>query len=236
MKTALICAAAALFAAPNHHATVLTFDITDLTPAMSVPQDYGDNVKIFTPGTFSYGTAQGTTPDITVAYADTTRFWQSNYGNLNNVIYDSALSTGVLKITLSSAPGFLVGLHSFELAAWAPYFLNDPIIMSVSAFNSLNVPIFSKTNVSVSTTTSTPFTFDTPLIDSSLRIEIDARNLDFQSDGIGIDNITFSQAIVPEPSTTSLLMLTLTSLAAFRGRQRAVTASAMKSADSQQIL
>jgi hypothetical protein len=44
---------------------------------------------------------------------------------------------------------------------------------------------------------------------SSLRIELDARNLGANSDKIAIDNLIFGQVAIPEPSTVSMVMLAL---------------------------
>jgi hypothetical protein len=205
MKTFIISAFLALMTAAKLQATVLTFDITGLTDFFPAPQAYGDNVTSATMGAFSYGTTGGFTPNITTTYGNTQpTLWTTGYGDLSNVLFEDQDNTGVLNITFSADPGFLVRLHSFDLAAYNPAFGSDPTITSVTVFNSLNVALFTRANASISEITRTPFTFATPLSDTSLRIEIDARNLGGLNDDIGADNITFSQSI-PEPSAVALL-------------------------------
>lgn len=186
-------------------ATVLTFDIDGINPSDPVPQAYGDNVNGATMGNFHYGSAHGFTPNITASYGMNPEFWPTDYSDLSNVIFEATKNTGVLEITLTADPGFLVQLHGFDLGAYAPGSTSDPTIDSITIFNGENVPLFMENNVTLSLTTHTSFVFSMPLAGTSIRIEVDARNLGTHNDNIGIDNISFGQ--VPEPSTTSLLLV-----------------------------
>ena len=183
-------------------ATVLTFDVTGLFNDQAAPQAYGDNVTGSTMGNFSYGAAEGFTPNVAVEYGDSTpSLWTTQYGDLANVLFESADSTGVLNVTLTGQPGVTVRLHSFDLAAYTPDFASDPTINSVTVYDSANAVVFTQSNVSISRTTRTALVFDPPLASESLRIEINALNLGAQNDGIAADNITFSQTGTPSAGT-----------------------------------
>jgi hypothetical protein len=186
---------------------VLTFDVTGISNFQPVNQAYGDNVTAVAMGAFSYGADHGFTPDITVSYGDTNpALWTTGYGTLSNVLFEDQDFTGVLNVNLLAAANYEVKLHSFDLAAFTTVFSTDPVITSVRIFDAANVELFSVFSLSVSRATFTPFMFSTPLQASSLRIEVDARNLTNLNDDIAIDNIAFSQALAPEPSTSVTLL------------------------------
>lgn len=193
---------AALLVCSSARATVFTFDIAGLTDFQDVDQTYGDNVTSATMGAFSYGSAEGFTPNVTVAYGNTMpALWTTGYGNLSNVLFEDEDGTGVLNITLTAAPGFFVSLHSFDLATYTTTFGADPTIASVKVFDSTDTAVFTLSNPVISRTTRTMLTFG-PLSDTALRIEVDARNLGNNNDDISVDNITISQyTAVPEPAT-----------------------------------
>lgn len=219
MKLLPALTALSLLAAAPSHATVLTFDVAGIFDFQSMPAAYGDNVTSTVMGPYSYGSAQGFTPNVSVQYGNTLpALWRTGYGDLTNVLFEDSDAVGVLNVTFTADPGYLVFLHSFDLASYSSSFATDPSINSVKVFDASNAPLFSQSNVSVSKVTHTPFSFPTALSGSSLRIEVNALNLGGLNDDIAIDNITFSQA-VPEPSSGVLLTLGVVAAAA-RRRQR----------------
>lgn len=180
-------------------AAVLTFDMP-VNPV--VDQAYGDNITAATNGDFSYGVAQGFTPDITVAYeAGSPQLWATGYGDLKNGLTSDSSDQELLVLTFTATSGFDVRLHSFDLAATG--FSSDETINSVTVFDGNNNILFSQTNPKISISSHTSFTFGTPLTAQVLKVKIDAQNTD--SDDIGIDNVTFSQIAVPEPTYVLLL-------------------------------
>lgn len=215
MKSRLFLAAAFCVSTPfAAQGTVLSFDIAGLSDFQNINQAYGDNVTDAVMGGFSYGALHGFTPDVTVTYGNSDpALWSTGYGTLSNVLFEDADGTGVLNVTLLGAANIMVSLHSFDLAAYTTTFSSDPLITSVKIFDGTNTELFSSLNQSISRTTSTPFTFGTPLVASSLRIEVDARNLGGLNDDIAIDNIAFSQTLVPEPSTSVMALAGLALLA-----------------------
>ena len=183
-------------------ASVLTFDIDPLSNFLAIDQDYGDSITAITDGGFSYGADEGFTPNVNVSYgADDPSLWGTGYGNLTNVLFEDTDITGVLEITFTADPGYMVNLHGFELASFSGDRTID--LVDISGTSSL----FSQMDVAVSGSTSTAFDFTTPLQANEFTIQIDARNLGNRNDDIAIDNIVFSQVSIPEPSSTLLLGL-----------------------------
>jgi len=113
-------------------ATVLTFDWggSNNDP---VPSNYGSRVGPggnFIPSGWSYGLGSYglNTPHVTVNYTPVLRLGSSPiaydptkvYGDLTNVLYRDrfdGLPAGILVITLTADPGFLVCLRGFDLAS-----------------------------------------------------------------------------------------------------------------------
>jgi hypothetical protein len=181
MKTIVFAAVttAVLVGLPAH-ATVLTFNITGISNFNGIPLAYGDNVTSATMGPFSYGTTGGFTPNVTVDYGETFEdsqsFWNNGYGNLTNIVFEDVDNVGMFNLSFAADPGFSVSLLSFDLAAFTSEFASDPNINSVIVYNSLNAPVFSAFGVSVSRTIHTGLQFTPALTDTSLRVEVDARN------------------------------------------------------------
>lgn len=201
LATVLIASGTAFFASPAK-AVVLTFDMgaTNFDQINPTFAGYGDNVTSTTEGNFTYGAAGGFTPNIVADYSTGAAFWNSNYGNLSNVLYAEEFAGGIFGLTLTADPGFKVSLDSFDLAGWpnTDYTINSLEVLAGST------ALFSASNVVVQGDSSGPrrtsFDFDDPFVAQSLTIRFDASNLAIiQSDNIGIDNVRFSQ--VPEPSS-----------------------------------
>jgi hypothetical protein len=207
-------------------AVVLTFDVfTDsgktTTPAnnSSFPQTYGDNVTDFDPaGIFGslyyrYGSTGGYTPNTTIQYryydGTTTAlqnpsFWQSGFGNLTNLI-STGFGSAQQELRLVPSNGTRVTLQSFDLAGFS---LNQTV-SNISIVADLGTPSATIlwgpfSNTLISGTTNTHFA---PMVTVpaghtlSLLFGPDASVLR------GLDNLIFSEANVPEPSTIALLAM-----------------------------
>jgi hypothetical protein len=176
------------FASPSQ-AIVATFDI-GISNGNAVDQAYGDNVTSTINGSFSYGAAGGFTPNVTASYTPGAAFWDVDYGDLTNVLYQTQ-TTGNFALTLTADTGYDVLLDSFDLAGWPD---TDYTINSVTVSDGSN-NLFSQSNVAIEGDSGhSAFNFTSPLTASQLIISFDSSNLgSFSSDNIGIDNVQFSQ-------------------------------------------
>jgi MYXO-CTERM domain-containing protein len=214
-------------------ATVLTFDFNG-SNTDNVPGAYGNRVSSFAPGFFNYGSDGGITPNVSVSYtpvlklggaipADPTRV----FGDLTNVLYrdrNGGFTTGILEITLSADPGFLVCLHRFDAAAVFNAVTGigeDLPARSIQVLDGFGTPLYqldydpSNPPSTYIPGTDTPAlrhrTFDwdaNPLCANRLMIRLDLTQLitigGSKVDRIGIDNIKFSQT--PAPGAAALFL------------------------------
>ncbi len=213
MKRVLLCTLAFACVAASQ-ATVLIFETEqgstlgqlDVAPGSG----YGDRVASVTQDGFRYGAAGGFTPNVLVAYgglSSTPSGWATGYGDLVNVIWGNGPSTGTntYSITLSADAGWFVRLRRFDAASWAS---SQPSSF-ISIRNASGQQVFSFSGP-LEENTSTPFDFGAGLVDTSLTIEIS------QGWWHALDNIEFSQDVVPEPATMAILGLAAAGLAARR--------------------
>ena len=120
-----------VFVSTAAHATILTFEITNLPFNSPIPQEYGDRVtssaEVSGPFIFNYGQGNGFTPNVVVEYAadatpsvSTPNSWPDGYGDLLDVVWGEGPSIGFNNVTISliADPGFDVVLNSFDIAAW----------------------------------------------------------------------------------------------------------------------
>lgn len=181
---------------------------------------YGDRVSATVQNGFRYGGAADTS-NILCTFGPSTSAWSSLYGDLTNVIYTGA-ADGVLRITLSADPGFLAVLHSFDLAGWPE---TDYTLRSVKIFGSAGEGLFAAANVYVQGDTTGPrhttMSF-APIVSRVIDIQVDASNLPapWYAENLGLDNLRFGQAAVPEPGTLSMLVVALLGAWVARGRRR----------------
>ncbi len=176
---------------------MLTFDQNvPVGNGESVDPGYGDQVITLDDAGFEYGADGGFTPRISLDYGPAgagPALWDTSYGDLTNVLYQSLLASPTLEITLSADPGFLVRLSAFDLAAADGRFGSDPTINSLRVLDGSGTVLLDKNGETVSKTGRNHYQFSTPLEGQSLTIRIDSSNLGADAEGIGIDNITFGQ-------------------------------------------
>ncbi len=208
-------------------ASVLTFQISDATNNQSINQNYGDNISAFSVGTFTYGSAGGLTPNVTVSYGPATRgigstvdcgspyppadntgcvyWWSGDFGDLTTPVIAQlgrgATYDGKILVTLVADPGYWVSLSSLDLAGY--YTTSMDPINGVTVTDGSDVLLNSQLGITVPARgvghASLSFT---GIYASTLKITMDASNLaNFQGENVGLSNLQFSQLAVPEPST-----------------------------------
>jgi hypothetical protein len=199
-------------------ATRLIFE-TEAGAGTSSP-NYGDNVATSPQGGFSYGLEGGPTPNVAVDYIGNPLQWSTGYGDLTHIIYDGNDGTSI-EVRLIAEPGYLVALHSFELAGYLGDFEN----VGVTVTDGNGVPLMPPYLGHVEGDGSSPdpqgdgnvhtdFDFGAPLVAPEIRISFDDS---VQREYIGLDNVVFSQQLVPEPAA-GLLVLAGSALVMLRRR------------------
>lgn len=164
-----------------------------------------------------YGDNAPATPNVTATF-EGLQLWDTGYGNLTNVAYTDALVGGVDRpdadatgsVTLTADPGFLVVLNSVDLAGFG----------GGQSFEAITVTggttPFSQTNVAAPETGRNTLDFG-GLSGQQLVITFDDANA---AESAGIDNLSFSQVVVPEPATLAVpALLSATGLLARRRRR-----------------
>lgn len=205
----------------NAHATVLTFDNTG---ASTIPFDYGDRVNasgVDSGGRTGFNLTFGETPNVqaqmfTANYQDGSWaqlnnlfVWGTQYADLTNVAYHSPFNQGARFIFTADGTHF-VRLHSFQMGGWPNSNRTLPFLQVLVDGS----PVFTQTNVAISGATANTFSFDPSVVKGGV-IEIR-----FGGDwNVGIDNIGFSQELIPEPASLLALGVGLAGLA-LRRRKR----------------
>jgi len=201
--TAILCVTVTPF---ESSATVLTYVGT----SGPIAQAYGDRVTSTMMGSFGYGQfGEGFTSRVTVDYdpaGGDPRTWPGAYGDLPGPVLYESDDSAKLQIRFTADPGYHVQLLGWDMATYGQIFHPEgETIDSVTVYDAAGAQLFSQTNVFVPISTHITFnTFPSPLIDSMLTLEIDARNVTeaFGNADIGVDNIRFRQAFASPPAVT----------------------------------
>jgi len=205
-------------AAQQASATVLTFANSAQTNNGGgfgdfVNQNYGDNVTGTNSSaagpTFSYGSAGGFTPNVTVAYSsggtqgdelvylNDGQGYGQGAGGLPVALYENVQNNGgSLTVTFTAAPGFEVTLTSLDLAGYDQAYTLNSLDVTGGA-----TP-FSAPGQAVGYPTKT--TLNIGRTGSELVLTY-SRSDTFSN--IGLSNVQFSQSVVPEPASLGLIAL-----------------------------
>jgi len=214
--SAVLCASYLLSSA---YATVLTFDNVDLDDPpyneQPIPLNYGSRVDasgVDVDGRTNFDLTYGETPNVAVQmftanYSDWSQLtnlfvWVSNYADLTDVAYHSFNQGARFIFTADSE--YYVRLHSFQMGGWPNTNRTLPFLEVLVDGN----PVFTQTNIVISGTTANTFSFDPDVVKGGV-IEIRFGN-DWN---VAIDNIGFSQELIPEPASLTLLGAGLAGLA-----------------------
>lgn len=247
---ALVIGGLSLCAAQSH-ATVLTFDMgaVDNQSVDALYQSYGDRVgnPIFDAlaPTYSYGSACGITPNVSVTYLAGTFFGisqppsQRRFGDLNNVIWRTFGGNNILGVTLTADPGFEVQLFSFDIAALlnlSNIALSENLpAKSIIVYNQMGTVLFRDPNPAngplpiipaidgAAMPTHRTYDFATltggPLVGQTIQLFIDVGQISSKIDRFGLDNIKFGQNPPGIPAPAGLGLVALTGLLAARRRR-----------------
>lgn len=171
-------------------------------------------------GRTGFDTTFGATPNVAVEMysvdypAWTPRvaplsLWETSYSDLYKVAYHASGEGALIRFTADS--GYWVRLHEFQMGAWPN---TNRILPTLEVLVDGSV-VFSQTNITISGATASTFTFDPDVYKGS---EIVIR---FGNDwNVGIDNIGFSQELIPEPASLLALSVGLAGLVRRRLRRR----------------
>lgn len=171
-------------------ATVLDFTGLGLSNYNSIPVNYGSRAAQTPNVEVSYRSYNFTTGDAVYNYLN---YWANGYGSMSGVGY--AVENGLGgEIRFRSDPGYYLTLESFQMAASGGSNLNATVKL-VDESGNLLLDLGSP--VSISGTTYTQFNPNYSRA-GVLRLQFGA---DWH---LGIDNITFSQTVVPEPTSLAL--------------------------------
>ena len=199
-------------------ATVIEFT-RSFTPG-SIPYDYASRVNssgFDVGGRGSFNLTHGATPNIAVTMftADASRnqvtnlfLWGSGYGSLVDVAFHSSGAYAVIRFSADSA--YWARLHGFKMAGWP----NQNRTLPLLEIRVDNTVVFSQSNVAITGTGFNHFTFD-PTVYKGGEVEIFFGN-DWN---VGIDDIEFSQELIPEPASLLVLGTGIVGLIRLRRRQ-----------------
>jgi hypothetical protein len=195
--------------------TVLIFE--DAAGANTHSQDYGDNVTANVQNGFRYGGAADT-PNVRADYTGILSR-DVDYGDLVNIIHTTT-GDNTIRFRLLADAGYTVALHSFDLAGH-PH--ADYTIAGVEVLDGSNNVLFTQSNVLVQGDAVGPqhttMSF-APLVAAELNIEVDVTGGPIQRRDVGLDNVRFSQALVPEPAAIALGLFIVPALAAARAARK----------------
>ncbi|GIV09833.1 MAG: hypothetical protein KatS3mg019_1924 [Fimbriimonadales bacterium] len=135
-------------------------------------------------------------------------WWSTQYANLSGIAYHSPSNQGA-RFIFTADTGYWVRLHQFQMGSWPNVNRTLPFLQVVVD----GTPVYTQNNVVISGSTANTFSFDPDVVKGGV-IEIR-----FGGDwNVGIDNIGFSQAIVPEPASWLVLGAGLAGLMRLRRR------------------
>jgi len=209
-------------------ATVLTFDgdfITGDSTVYDFSYDYGNRVTALEQNGFKYGLGAGFTPNITVEYindpSDTPfTIWDSGYGDLLNVM--GSCCAGFGEVWLVPDAGYSVVLHGFDVAPWnGDRGGNQVRVLDADD----NVLFDSGLFTAIHANGHYHFPGEPIVSFSALRIINTTSNGALGFGYLGLDNVSFSQTVVPVPAALPLFLSAVAGVGLMRRTRRSPRAS-----------
>lgn len=202
------------------HATLIDFGNIN----GAIPTDYASRVNASgadVGGRTGFDLTYGPTPNVAVQmfsadYQGGTwnslgplYWWGPAYADLYGVAYHSPSNQGA-RFVFTADTGYYVRLHQFQMGGWPNTDRTLPFLQVLVD----GAPVFTQSNVAISGTTANTFAFDPNVVKGAV---IEVR---FGGDwNVGIDNIGFSQEVIPEPTSLLTLSAGLTWLVRLRRRK-----------------
>jgi len=178
---------------------------------------YGDNVTAVTQGGHKYALTEGATPNVTASYLNTIPYGPGGYGDLSNILYrykSPITAADFMELKLTADAGYKVRLHSFQFGAYGAAVRTLDIL---EVRDESNAVLYSESPNTVPATGHDSNVFGTPLVGQSLTIRFSESGSNNYNNGL--DNVVFSQVVVPEPAS-ALLFGSVCYLATTNSRRR----------------
>lgn len=170
--------------------TILDFNGLGLSNFNSIPVNYGSRAAQTPNVEVGYRSYNATTGAVIFNYLT---YWGAGYGTLAGVGY--AVEDGLgAEIRFRADPGYYVTIESFQMAAYGGADINSNVRLADEAGNLL-LDLGSPVSVSGSSFTSFNPNYTHAGV---LRLQFGTNWR------VGIDNIAFSQSVVPEPTSVAL--------------------------------
>lgn len=214
----------ALAAAHRASATVLVFnndiglDLIADSGLNNSGNNYGNRVAASSQSDFEYGSTGGFTPNVAITYGTNPtgsvfHGFINGYGDLDHGVYaTSQTSDFIFELTLTADLGTLINFSSFDVAGFG----DNNRTANVTVLDEGNAVLFSQPAISIKVLGHD--TFNPNVQGDVLKIRLQAVAPNAGNSAIGLDNITFSQVAVPEPTAATLCLSALV-LAALRRRR-----------------
>jgi hypothetical protein len=199
--------------------TFLTFsgnacvDAPDCANAEPISQSYGDGAGVDV--SYAVFVFTGAPSDLPV------RYWSNGYGDLAGVVWGGTNQTDYFsRITLTALPGYEIALRSFDIATFADFSDDSPVL----------IESLGGTGILAGRVDTLWPTHNHVAVNSGYFTDGIALNWGPDSFNVGLDNIAFDvRAIsvtdpVPEPGVWTMMILGLAATGSLIRRRRALAA------------
>jgi hypothetical protein len=200
MSLSLVASIALLAAGNAMAATIINFD-----SPVGGSGGNGDKINTFSPN-------YGSSGNITVSYPSNGQLWNAGYGNLAALVLTPEFDTtnqSVIRL-LATAFNQGVSLNGFDVAGFGANQTADYLRVIVDNVAVYNVPGFVFPNSGHA-----DVDFGVPLVGTEIRIEFEGTG---NAASLAIDNISYDQVALPEPSAVGVLLAAGAAL--LNGRRR----------------
>lgn len=201
-------AVVALCAASIASASVLTFTVAGLANGRPLPNDYGDRITSATMGSYSYGLIGGITPNVVAEYRGASlqphvNWRYAGFNDLLGVIYNEFDLAPWYRVHLTADPGYLTTIESFDVGNRG----GEITVPNITIYDGNFQILWEETDIIVPASTSPHISFAPNVTNTALIIQVTTVGLGHSSDNIALDNIQFTQQLIPAPGGALALLL-----------------------------